>query len=335
MKRIIICSTLFIFCSFIAVRAQQIESSSSIDSSNYRIGEWINVHLEVKAPKDFRVVIPSPKDSIGQFDIVNQDQAKESEESGIKIYSKTFTITKFDSGFFSIPPIITTYYKPNDTSSYIVATQPLPVTIKTIQVDSTGSFKDIKDVMHVSLTIWDYLLYLGIILAVIALSYFGYKYYKKRQERPEEAPPEVIIPPHVVALESLHHLEEKHLWEKGFDKEYQSELTDILRRYIEDRYRIPALEMTSNELISQIVFSGVDRPLIEELNSILQRADLTKFAKYHPAPNEHSFAMKGAYHFIDESKPDDVETDLSAQVADDQNSIDGSKSTGNTGENHV
>lgn len=333
MKNIIISSTILIFFSYVALQAQQIESSSRIDSSNYRIGEWINVHLEVKAPKDFRVIIPSPKDSLGQFDIVNQDQVKESEDHETKFYSKTFTITKFDSGSFSIPSIITTYYKPNDTSSYVIATQPISVTFKTIQIDSTSTFKDIKDVMHVSLTIWDYLLYLGIVLAVTAIGYYGYTYYKKRQERPKEAPPDIIIQPHIIALESLHNLEEKHLWEKNLDKEYQSELTDILRRYIEDRYKIPALEMTSNELISQIVFSGIDRPLIEELNSILQRADLTKFAKYHPAPNEHSFAMSSAYHFVEETKLEEIESDTVIQKT--VQAEDEPQTVVNTGEHHV
>ncbi len=282
--------------------SQQVECNANIDSTNYRIGDWIVVHLKVKAPKAYKVILPSPKDSVDGFEFVTQSNAEESEEGTHKIFSKNITFTKFDSGAYTIPPFVTTVYKPNDTTTYTFLSQSLSVIIKGIEIDTTQTFKDIKDVLHVSLTFWDYLLYFGIVVALAALGFFGYKYYKRRGEKPVKLEPEPVIPSHIIAIKALHELEEKHLWEKGADKEYQSELTEILRRYFEDRFHVPALEMTTNEIISHIIFTGIDQLLVEELNVILRCADMTKFAKYHPTSNEHQYALKVGYRFVDETK---------------------------------
>lgn len=294
---------IFFACRIFVAHAQDVQSKAWIDSTSYRIGDWIVVHHEVRAPKEMKLVLPSPKDSIGSFDLISQSQPTESEEDGSSVWTKTFTLTQFDSGSFMIPGLVTNYYKTNDTTAYSSSTQPLSVSIKGVELDSTQSFKDIKDVMHVSLTVWDYLLYAGIVIVIAALIFFGYRYYKKRKEKPVEIEHvKPLRPAHELAFEALQQLEEKHLWEKGADKDYQSELTEIIRQYIENRFHAPALEMTSNELIARLIFLGIERALIEELNLVLYCADMTKFAKYHPMPNEHVTAMKTAYHFIDETK---------------------------------
>lgn len=296
-----------LFCLLLVsiAEAQNVRSTATVDSSTYRIGEWIVVHWKAEAPKSFRVVPPSYKDSIGGFDVVQIGEMTQSESGETIEYARDLTLTKFDSGSFTLPPIVTTYFKTNDTTSYTTVAPSITVQVKTISLDSTAAFRDIKDVLHVSLTFWDYLLYFGIVLAVVAIGYFGYRYYKRRPVPEPEPEPEVIIPPHVVALDALQALEAKHLWERGEDKAFQSELTDILRGYLETRYRIPALEMTTNELVQHILTFGLDRELIESLNALLQRADLTKFAKYHPSAMEHQSSMRSAVSIVNSTAPVD------------------------------
>ena len=291
-------------CLTIVAGAQQVTSKAWVDSTTFRLGDWIVVHHEIRAPKELRVQAPSPKDSIGTFEIVSQTTPEESESDGMRVIEKSFTLTKFDSGKYVIPSIPTNYYKGNDTTVFQTFTQPIDITIRGVMLDTTQTFKDIKEVLHVSLTIWDYLLYGGIILLLAAAGYFGYRYYKKMKEKPpkEETPVAPPRPAHEIALEALSDLEKKHLWESGADKLYESEVTEIIRQYIENRHSIPALEMTSNDLISRLVFVGIHRELLEEMNTFFRCADMTKFAKYHPTPLEHQAAMRTAYRYVDATK---------------------------------
>ncbi len=288
----------------VAAHAQSIDVTARTDSAGYRIGDWIRLRLESRAPKEYRQILPVLKDSVGRFEIVSAGETAEEESGDLRICRRDITLIAFDTGACAVPPLTVTVIKPNDTTHYRYSSQPVHLTIRGVEVDTTKPFRDITDVLHIPLTVWDYLLYVGLLLAAAALVYAGYRWYT-RKPAPAAAPePEPDIPPHAAALEALAALEQQHLWERGEDKRYQSELTEILRQYIERRYRIRALEMTTNELIPHLVFAGIGRAEIEGLNGLLTRADLTKFAKHHPSPQEHQAAMAGARRFVEATAAD-------------------------------
>jgi hypothetical protein len=116
--------------------------------------------------------------------------------------------------------------------------------------------------------------------------------FKKQNE------PVIVRPAHEIAMEKLDELKSKGLWQQGFIKEYQSELTYILREYLENRYQIKALESTTQEIVSDLQVHQLETGDIQMLKDLLQIADLVKFAKAKPDVNIHERFFQQAVDFV-------------------------------------
>lgn len=141
------------------------------------------------------------------------------------------------------------------------------------------------------------------ILALVLVAPFLMKWlFRKKNHEEEEVLEEVVIPAHIKALEALHDLRERQLWQQGEVKQYQSSLTDIMRQYIEDRYEIQALEMTTDEISRALRKENIDEPLTSSFERILQIADLVKFAKAQPPIDINEQFMDEAIDWIEQTK---------------------------------
>ena len=101
----------------------------------------------------------------------------------------------------------------------------------------------------------------------------------------------------------LSELDAKQLWQKNQSKQYYIELTDIIRKYIEDRFNTPAMELTTEEILDKARMVRDMQPFYDMLTEVLHMADLAKFAKFEPLPQEHMDAMEKARHFVNTSRP--------------------------------
>jgi hypothetical protein len=195
------------------------------------------------------------------------------------------------------------YVVPGDSTQRTVSTNPLLLTTHMVPVDTSQDIKDVKPPLSISITLAEILLYAGIVLLIAALGYVFYRWWKKRQTKPGEvvwtAPPR---PAHVIAYEELGRLKDKRLWQQGLVKEYYSELTEILRRYIENRYGVMALEQTTDEILFALQAFRLPPAVVGDLESILRNADLVKFAKHKPAVSEHEVAMAQTYAIIEKTR---------------------------------
>jgi hypothetical protein len=100
----------------------------------------------------------------------------------------------------------------------------------------------------------------------------------------------------------LEKLRAKKLWQTGKIKDYHTELTDILRKYFEDRFHIMAMESTTAEILEDLEAKTlIAKENREVLSRILLMADLVKFAKYLPLPEEHDHSMEYAVDFINKT----------------------------------
>ena len=123
---------------------------------------------------------------------------------------------------------------------------------------------------------------------------------RKRKVLPiEEFVPK--IPPHEIALEKLKKLEEEKLWQKGEVKLFHSNTTEIIREYIEQRFSIPALESTTDEILDNFKKVDLNGELKNILREMLVLADLVKFAKAKPLPDENEKTLQWAYQFVRET----------------------------------
>ncbi|MDR3251648.1 MAG: hypothetical protein LBT42_08320, partial [Tannerella sp.] len=122
----------------------------------------------------------------------------------------------------------------------------------------------------------------------------------KTSEAVKEAPK---LPPHEQAMKELREIREQKLWQQGRNKEYFTEVTDTLRRYISTRYGASAMEMTSSEILELLRNEEPgNKDVYDLLKQILQLSDFVKFAKLHPLPDENELSMFNANLFVDRTK---------------------------------
>lgn len=300
MKSVFHWLVVFLFVSFCSY-AQTVSVKTSLDTNVILIGQQVKLSIEIRNDKQLRLQWPVLPDSLGQIEIVQRDKIDtvQTRDDASSIFRKqTLYITAFDSGYFVIPPV--TVYDEKDTSKLIAASNPLLLTVQIMAVDTTKAIHDIKPIAEVPLTWRDFLPYiyalLGLILLVIIFLYVRSKLANRK--KPVE---EIKVPmrhAHEIALEALKELDSKKYWQQGQVKFYHAAISDIVRTYIEHRWSIPAMEQTTGEIVTQSVISSLNAESRENLQYILNLADLAKFAKFQPLANENEQAMRNAIEFV-------------------------------------
>lgn len=112
------------------------------------------------------------------------------------------------------------------------------------------------------------------------------------------------VPPYEQAISQLHILHDRQLCEKGREKEYYTELTEILREYLQGRFGINAMEMTTTQIKRAVYATVSEKSASKMMNDILEMADYVKFAKLRPLPEDNERAFRQAMNFVEDTKPE-------------------------------
>ena len=182
-----------------------------------------------------------------------------------------------------------------------------------MQVDEENlDLKDIKNVWSPRFVLFDYIpSYVWIILLVLLLIgvgvYLYIKYFRNRTQQDVIAEAEII--PHEKALEELYKLKEEKLWQSGQEKLYYTQLIDILREYIDSRFSINAMEMTTTEILASLRANKETKLVEANLKTILEVADFVKFAKMRPLPEDNEASMRNAIKFVESTIPQTEEVE--------------------------
>ncbi|MDY5969483.1 MAG: hypothetical protein SPJ13_05675 [Bacteroidales bacterium] len=174
-------------------------------------------------------------------------------------------------------------------------------------VDTASTdIKDIADILPEPRTFWEIFRWvlLGLILAAIAgLAARAIRKRKGRKPLVNFKPADPPLPPKQRALDELEALRLRELWKQGRAKEYHTELTDIVRHYLKERYGVDSTEMTSGQTIEAFAVSeGFSEDRASLLLQILRMADMVKFAKAEPLPYEHEKSLTNAIAFVQAEK---------------------------------
>jgi hypothetical protein len=186
-----------------------------------------------------------------------------------------------------------------------ISTNPIDITVHSVEVDTTQPFRPIKAPVEYPLTWRDYLRYIiGAVLLILLAILIVRQLRKKRQPASAiQSIKQTKRPAHEVAMEQLLKLEQEELWQQGKVKTYHDRLSDIVRAYIEERYQIPALESTTDEISKKIRSTDLRQQQLDDLMQILHIADLAKFAKMEPTRNDNLDSMDRAKAFIQSTRP--------------------------------
>lgn len=227
---------------------------------------------------------------------------------GIKELEAKVLLTSFDSGSYRLPlPLF--IVNPDSTDTYAIIFDTPVLSVNTIQVDTTGfQPMDIKGQIKYPVTFKEVAPWVFLCLLVIALCYLLARYiHRRRANRDFFGRPIVKDPPHIVALRELDKIHSQKLWQNGKEKLFYTGITDTLREYIEERYGVNAMEMTSNEIMTGLQGKNIDEKLFRELDELFKTADLVKFAKYVPSNGENEEAIPSAVRFVNSTFMQELE----------------------------
>lgn len=292
-------------------QAQRIKATARLDSAQILLGDQVKLFLEIDHPKNVEVEFPQLPDTLehdievlGRSGIDTFALDDESFQKQIQSY----TITSFDSGSYRIAP---RWFK-IDLDGHIdsVPTNGVTLQVFTMPIDTTRGPTDIKMPYDAPLTLKEVTPYLlGAIFVGALLFLLLYSIKRKKKGKPLFVlPKKPKEPAHVIALRELDRIKNEKIWQKGKVKQYYSEVTETLRTYIEDRFNIPAMEQTSEETINSFRQQKelIGEKQLEKLSRLLTLADLVKFAKHTPLPDDDSMTLADAYFFVNDTKKEEI-----------------------------
>ncbi|MDR1180696.1 MAG: hypothetical protein LBL13_01785 [Bacteroidales bacterium] len=284
------------------LQAQDNVAIARLDSNNIIIGDQVRLIQTFMSSQIVPVSFPIYCDTcIAGIEIVKQsaiDTIKD--ENGYRL-TRQLVITAFDSGEYVIPSM--PFYGLD--SVLLAETEPLFFSVRTLAIDTALAIKDIKEPLSAPITIREALPYIIGALLVFGLivgSIFLIQHLNNKRKPKSITKEKPKIPAHVLALEMLNKLWQKKLYQSGYVKQYYSELSDIVRTYIEHRWDIAAMEMVSSEIMVALSDLDISVEAMQKLKQTLYLSDMVKFAKANPLPDESSVCYQNIVDFVQTTK---------------------------------
>lgn len=302
MRGCIALSLLFVL-TFSGLRSNAQNVKAAFDSTNLKVGDQVLLHLEMNVPANTKVIWPSLKDTLsGGVEIIKAFKPDSVKKGGNLQIRQNILVTSFDSGYHRIPPIAFAYMK--DQKRDTLFSEALGLHVTTLPVDSLKDILDIKPPLKPPFSILDYWPYLAGALLLVLIVLTVLLIIKRKKKGYLFIPPKPQDPPYVVALRELDTLRSEKLWQTNRTKEYYTRLTDVIRTYIEKRFGINAMEMTSEEILLELKnLNSESDEVIHLLDRMFSTSDLVKFAKAQPLPDENEVNLLDAYQFVNNTKP--------------------------------
>lgn len=281
-----------------------ISIDSRVDKSKITIGDLITYTVEVTRSPEIKLKSPELAANLGAFEIRDYSVQEPKSEGGQIVDRVDYVISTFDVGEFEIPPLVYYYFFPGDTTRHELKTEEIRVVVESLKPSESGDIRDIKSPLALpkdyrKLIIWSSLAVALLVLLAISI------YVWRRHKAGKGILPTKVEPPrpaHEIALEALEALQAGSLLADGEIKEYYVRMSDIIRRYIEGRYFIVALELTTFELIKDLRTADVDPQHVDLFQNFLDFCDLVKFAKLIPTASEHESILQQAFTVVENTK---------------------------------
>ena len=301
---------------------------AKLDSATLLMGNVVGMQMEIVQDKGKTgYILVNEGDTLTKnVEIVGWLKSDTSDiGNGREQINRTLILQAFDSGLYTLPPIL--YVAGRDTFK----TNKLTLKVIPVDVDSLKDIHDYKTTEDPGSKWYDFLPdfitdYWWIYFVVLILLAIGlYIYYRIKKGKPIRlpfVPVPKVLPPYEEAMQALSELKGQSLWQNGQEKEYYSKITDILRHYINRRFGVEAMEMTTTQILDVLNHEDA-KDAKSELKEILNAADFVKFAKFRPLADENEQVYRLATVFLDKTKP--VEAADEAATSENKTSTDNNK----------
>ena len=274
---------------------------TTVSAAAAAVGDPITVIVTARHAPDAEVQWPDPVEA-APFELLDPPVAQSATVDGVVESRLELRVAAFELGDLAFPPLDVEVV---DAAGGVTAltTEAAPVVIESIGRDEGGDIRDIKGPLAIPFAVVTLLPWVAVLLALAAAAAWLYRRYRRRA-RPEAfvpAPPP--RPAHEVAREALDALEAAGLLERGEIKTYHIRLSDIVRVYVEGRFGVDAMEMTTGEVLGGLLRTDADRGAVADVRRVLDRCDLVKFAKLRPAIPECRELLPLARRVVDVTAP--------------------------------
>ncbi len=289
-----------IFCCALLAHSQ-VRLQAVADTNKILIGEQYNVTLSAIIPQgtDFNWPLADSLEgleliTVGKLDTTLIEQRWELQQ--------TLTLSAFDSGYFAFPPQTLLL----GTSRYV--SEALPIAVLLPELPEDQEVFDIKDVEDVPFNWWWIILWTVVTLLVIAgVILLIIRLTRKKPIVPVKRK-EPALPPYEWAVKSLREIEKEQLWQAGKVKLFYSEVTDVVRQYMERALAINAMESTALEIKEKLKVVDAKEQVKDDLNKALYLSEMVKFAKEQPTRADHEKTVADIYAFLEATKPKPVQS---------------------------
>lgn len=280
--------------------------TATLDSAYVTMGNITSLTVEVVEPRDASASVGFiPQTMPAQVEVVGEascDTVNLNDE--IRQITRRIILQSFDSGAYALPPVL--YLNYGDTMlSNIVTLKVNPVDVSHLEdIHPDADTLTVRSRWYDFLPDWiiDYWGWILLTLLIVGGGVCAVLIFTKRVKVPF-MPVKKPVPPYEMARRRLDSLHEQHLCERGEERAYYTELTDILREYIDKRFNINAMEMTSRQILDRLNANPETRPSESLMRQILEVADFVKFAKMRPMPDDNTKSFRNAIEFVENTKP--------------------------------
>lgn len=300
---IAICLILFMLPG---LKGQNITVTAAFDSTRILIGDQVAFTINIEQPSGISLALPVFRDTInGKIEVIDGpdfDTITIGTER-IKITEK-YLVTSFDSGYHRVDPVYAELAGTDGIKRYFSDYSVLEVARTAVTPPDSAEIFDIEGPYRAPLTAGEVMPWGLLALVTGLLVWLIVKLIRRlRKEKKQEVKPTVVEPAHIVAFRELELLRNEQLWQKGETKRYYIRLTEIVRKYLENRYGVNSLELTTSETLDALVKTGFKKnESYNRLRSVLSQADLVKFAKYKPDPVENDTVFNESWEFVDTTR---------------------------------
>ena len=275
--------------------------TTTVDSTHATVGDRITLSVTVEHAPGAQVAWPDSLD-LAPFEVLAAQVAPPAAADGVVRSSATYTLAAFELGELEIPSFDVQVVGP-DGETETLSTDAWVVEVLSVGVDESGEIRDIRGPLAIPLSLLRMLLLALAPLLLVALLYTLARRLRSRDEAAQPGRPALERPAHEIALEALAVLEASGMLERGEVKEYHIEVSDVLRTYVERRFRVDALEMTTREVLLGLERVGVDESFREGLAAFLDQCDMVKFARVRPGPEPSRQVLELGRRIVQRSVP--------------------------------
>ena len=281
-------------------RAVEPAVETTVSAATAAVGDPVTVVVTVRHAPGTEVRWPDPVDA-APFELLDPPVAQSTTVNGGLESRLELRVAAFELGELTFPSLDMEVVGAGGEAT--LATEAVPVAIESVGRDEGGDIRDIKGPLAIPFAVVTLLPWIAAALAIAAAAAWIYRRYRRRA-RPEALVP--ALPPrpaHEVAREALDALEAAGLLERGEIKTWHIRLSDIVRVYIEGRFGVDAMEMTTGEVLDGLHRTDADRGAVADVRRVLDRCDLVKFAKLRPAIPECRELFPLARRVVDVTVP--------------------------------